>query len=75
VAAHIELYGMNCPGWNRPPHASMDLTADHPVPVAAGGLPTGQAYAVLCRACNASRGKRAEREQAHVPSVRSQNWL
>lgn len=39
IAAHIATYGNTCPGWQRPPHRSDDLTLDHE---------TG----VLCRGCN-----------------------
>ncbi len=36
---------------------SSDLTADHVVPLAAGGHPLGQ-LRTLCRRCNARRGAR-----------------
>jgi hypothetical protein len=57
VLEHLEFYGPVCPGWQRPPHdvAATALTADHEVPVAAGGDPHG-ALGVLCRPCNSAKG-------------------
>lgn len=57
VAIHRAKYGNWCPGWRRPPHPATDLTADHIVPVAAGGAEHGD-HAVLCRSCNGAKGKR-----------------
>lgn len=54
VAQHRAEHGDLCPGWKRPPHPSADLTADHVIPVAAGGNEQGQ-LAVLCRPCNSSK--------------------
>lgn len=54
VAAHREQYGDLCPGYRRAPHPSVDLTADHIVPVAAGGAEDGE-LGVLCRECNSSK--------------------
>jgi 5-methylcytosine-specific restriction protein A len=50
-------YGDLCPGWEREPHQSSDLVADHVVPYAAGGAEDGP-LRVLCRSCNSSRGAR-----------------
>lgn len=47
-------HGDHCPGYDRPPHPSSDLTADHVVPVAAGGSEDGP-LGVLCRQCNARK--------------------
>jgi 5-methylcytosine-specific restriction protein A len=47
-------YGDLCPGWGVDAHRSADLTADHVVPVAAGGSEQGD-LTVLCRACNARK--------------------
>ena len=47
----IRSHGHVCPGWRCDPHESHDLTADHVVPVAAGGDEAGE-LAVLCRVCN-----------------------
>lgn len=55
VAEHRRVHGALCPGWRRAPHTATDLTADHLVPVAAGGDPRGQ-LGVLCRACNGAKG-------------------
>ena len=55
VAAHRSTHGDWCPGWGRDAHPCKDLTADHPVAVAAGGS-EHQALAVLCRSCNAAKG-------------------
>lgn len=55
---YVEAYGLHCPGWRRPAHnvgQRAALTADHVVPVAAGGDPHGPLQ-VLCRSCNSSRG-------------------
>jgi 5-methylcytosine-specific restriction protein A len=50
-------YGDVCPGWQREPHPSTDLVADHIAAVAAGGPESGP-LRVLCRSCNSSRGAR-----------------
>jgi 5-methylcytosine-specific restriction protein A len=57
VAAWRAEHGDHCPGYGRPPHASSDLTADDPMPIAEGGDPW-QELAVLCRACNGRKGAR-----------------
>jgi len=54
VAAHRAMHGDVCPGWLRPAHASSDLTADHVVPVAAGGAEAGPLQ-VICRSCNSAK--------------------
>lgn len=54
-AEHVRRFGWICPGYNRPPHYSTDLTADHVTPRAKGGT-TESPYVVLCRSCNSSRG-------------------
>jgi 5-methylcytosine-specific restriction protein A len=56
---HLEAYGAVCPGWHRDMHevTPEQLTADHVVPVAAGGHPHGPLQ-VLCRSCNSSKGAR-----------------
>lgn len=50
-------YGNVCPGFGRSPHVATDLTADHVVPIAAGGAPSGR-LSVLCRSCNSRKGAR-----------------
>lgn len=50
VLQHRLTHGAWCPGYLVPPHPSADLTADHVVPRAHGGM-TGP-LAVLCRQCN-----------------------
>ena len=60
VAAHRARHGNWCPGWHREPHAADDLTADHIVPVAAGGSESGELQ-VLCRSCNSRRADHADR--------------
>lgn len=57
VATHRARYGDWCPGWQCPPHASPDLTADHVTAVAAGGDEHGELQ-VLCRACNGRKQDR-----------------
>ena len=54
VSAWVAEHGWVCPGWQRPEHPSQDLTADHIVPVARGGI--DGPLRVLCRSCNATRG-------------------
>lgn len=56
VQAHIGTHGYWCPGWQRPPHPSQDLTADHPHAVARGGDEQAQSLTVLCRSCNSRKG-------------------
>lgn len=52
IAAHISLFGHNCPGLDGvvDAHPSRDLVADH---VVAGQPQHG--YAVRCRSCNSKR--------------------
>lgn len=57
VAEHRAQFGDWCPGYNRPPHLSTDLTADHPIAVARGGA-EDQPLTVLCRPCNSSKQHR-----------------
>ncbi len=57
VREHRAQYGDWCPGWEREPHPSTDLTADHVVGVGAGGSEQGLLSA-MCRACNGAKGDR-----------------
>jgi 5-methylcytosine-specific restriction protein A len=58
VARHVGAFGYECPGYHRPAHPASDLTADHVVPLAAGGAPFDWGnVAVLCRSCNATKGE------------------
>lgn len=57
VAEWVSTHGWLCPGWQREPHPSTDLVADHIVAVAAGGAESGP-LRVLCRRCNSARGAR-----------------
>ena len=54
VAEWVSANGWICPGWDRPPHPSHDLTAAHRIPVAGGGA--GSPLTCLCRACNSRQG-------------------
>lgn len=54
VTAWVAVNGWVCPGWERPRHASTDLTAAHSLAVAKGGV--GSLLFVLCRSCNARQG-------------------
>lgn len=54
---HRAKHGNWCPGYGTPSHAATDLTADHIVPIAAGGKPDG-ALGVLCRSCNSRKADR-----------------
>ncbi|WP_035799874.1 HNH endonuclease [Kitasatospora mediocidica] len=58
VANHRASVGDWCPGWRRPGHPATDLTADHVVPLAAGGSNTASNLAALCRSCNAAKRDR-----------------
>lgn len=49
--AWVAEHGWLCPGWQRDPHPSTDLTVDH---ITAGTRDDG--LAILCRSCNASKG-------------------
>lgn len=66
VRVHVEQHGPVCPGWQRSPHPSQDLTADHVQPTARGGDPGGL-LRVLCRPCNSAR--RAELDTPRVPGL------
>lgn len=59
VAAWREQHGDVCPGWQRPPHPAARLSADHVIPVGAGGSEDGPLQ-VLCVSCNARRGTRTD---------------
>lgn len=63
---HVEQHGWVCPGWQKPPHASQDLTADHIQPTGRGGAVDGP-LRVLCRPCNSAR--RAELDTPTVPGL------
>ncbi len=55
VATWRAEHGDWCPGWQRPAHRAIDLTADHVLAVAAGGRQDGP-LTVLCRSCNSAKG-------------------
>lgn len=56
IAAHVAEHGYVCPGWQREPHPSTDLTADHGIPLAVGGDPLPAQVTILCRGCNGRKG-------------------
>ena len=58
IEVHVRLYGWTCPGWGVPAHYSTDLTGDHDLALALGGLSTRGNVRVLCRSCNARKGNR-----------------
>ncbi|MFC0438771.1 HNH endonuclease [Kutzneria buriramensis] len=64
VAEHRGRSGDWCPGWQRPAHQATDLTADHIVPLAAGGSNEQHNLAVLCRSCNSAKRERQADGQA-----------
>ncbi|MEU3899750.1 hypothetical protein [Streptomyces sp. NPDC045251] len=66
VRAHVQQFGRVCPGWQREAHPADDLTADHEVPVGAGGREGGP-LRVLCRSCNSARG--ASMAHVRVPGL------
>jgi len=71
IARHRGEYGNSCPGYGRDAHPAIDLTADHVVPLAAGGAPFDIAnLAVLCRSCNSTKGAREpDRGSPHAGST------
>jgi hypothetical protein len=73
VDGWVKAEGYWCPGYQVPRHESRDLCADHVVSVALGGDPAGP-FAVLCRSCNARKGKGGH-AQVIAPAVRSRDWF
>jgi 5-methylcytosine-specific restriction enzyme A len=72
VAEHRATVGDWCPGWERQPaHPAANLTADHVIEVAAGGLESGP-LVVRCGSCNAARsanvGRNLDRLLNHAPA-------
>lgn len=55
VAEHKARHGDWCEGWQVESHAAKDLTADHIIPLAAGGTHDRSNLGVLCRGCNARK--------------------
>lgn len=65
IARHVGQHGYVCPGYQRDAHPARDLTADHVVPLAAGGAPFDIGNcAVLCRSCNSTKGSSEARQRA-----------
>lgn len=58
IELHVRLYGWTCPGWGVPAHYSADLTGDHDLALALGGLSVPGNCRILCRSCNARKGNR-----------------
>jgi 5-methylcytosine-specific restriction endonuclease McrA len=56
MRAHLRSYGYWCPGYQREPHYTKDLTADHITSRAAGGEDVRANLQVLCGACNSAKG-------------------
>jgi 5-methylcytosine-specific restriction enzyme A len=55
LAEHHRGWPGMCPGWQRPPHPSEDLTVDHIIPKARGGTDDRENLQVLCRPCNSTK--------------------
>lgn len=56
IREHVAEHGPWCPGYGREPHMSSDLTADHRIPIEAGGAPFERRNVqVMCRGCNARK--------------------
>ena len=72
IARHVGQHGYECPGYQRDARPARDLTADHVVPLAAGGAPFDIANcAVLCRSCNSTKGAlEPDRGYPHADSAR-----
>jgi 5-methylcytosine-specific restriction endonuclease McrA len=58
IQVHVRIFGWTCPGWGVASHYSTDLTGDHELALALGGLSTPANCRVLCRGCNARKGSR-----------------
>jgi 5-methylcytosine-specific restriction protein A len=71
IARHVGQHGYVCPGYGRDAHPASDLTIDHVVPLAAGGLPFDIANcAVLCGSCNSTKGaSEPDRGDPHAGSA------
>ena len=71
IARHRGQCGNWCPGYGRDAHLAGDLTADHIVPLAAGGAPFDPGnVGVLCRSCNSTKGaSTADRGYPHASSA------
>ena len=71
IARHVGLHGDWCPGYGLDPHPASDLTADHIVPLAAGGAPLDIGNcAVLGRSCNSTKGaSEGDRGSPHAGSA------
>lgn len=58
VKAHVAKHGWVCLGdQHHPPHATHDLVADDPIPIARHGDPM-QPLVVMCRSANSRKGAR-----------------
>lgn len=55
MAKHRREWPGICPGWQREPHLSDDLTVDHIVPLSQGGTNDHSNLQVLCRPCNSAK--------------------
>jgi 5-methylcytosine-specific restriction protein A len=55
VAEHVQVHGWNCPGLNRAPHPSTDLTVDHIVEKVHGGTDDRSNLRVVCTDSNTRR--------------------
>jgi 5-methylcytosine-specific restriction endonuclease McrA len=62
IKAHVAAHGWLCPGFERSPHPSRDLTGDHILPRSRGGKNIPNNIAVMCRSCNSRKGARATRD-------------
>jgi 5-methylcytosine-specific restriction protein A len=58
LAAHQKAWPGICPGWQREPHLSDDLTVDHVKPKSKGGTDELENLQVLCRPCNSAKHNR-----------------
>jgi 5-methylcytosine-specific restriction enzyme A len=75
VREWIEVNGYVCPGWGRDPHPSDRLTADHVIPVAAGGDEQGE-LGVLCGPCNSRKKDRVVDPRTVTSQPRgSRDWF
>lgn len=70
VDRHVRQFGWMCPGYGVEAHPSRDLTGDHVLARAHGGVARSLAdIRVLCRSCNSRRGAGVPRGDRDMPQT------
>jgi 5-methylcytosine-specific restriction protein A len=59
IELHLQRYGAVCPGYGVLPHTATraELSVDHIVPLADGGLNDPSNFQVICITCNKRKGR------------------